>query len=61
MDTTIEQWGLQPVSKQWLSKDVPVETNMQNNRRMVFSSVESQPVKRRPGGWCEMAASLVSS
>jgi hypothetical protein len=28
--------------------------------QLQFSSVESQPVKRRQGGWCEMAASLGS-
>jgi hypothetical protein len=69
---------MQPVSRQWISKHVPVSTNMHATIEYlsetcflivpckvvirktigVTRSVESQPVKRRLGGWCAMAASL---
>jgi hypothetical protein len=62
---------MQPVSKKRLSKHVPAETNtfLYSPRRGVVLgtvkltscqlSVESQPVKRRQGDWCEIVGSLV--
>jgi hypothetical protein len=35
---------VQPISKQWLSKHVPVEMNVRNSRRAVFYVVRATTV-----------------
>jgi hypothetical protein len=65
---------METISEQWLRKHFPAETNTQATieewrfrcgprREIILKtrcqwSVESQPVKRTLGGWCEIVARL---